>query len=187
MGQYIESSLRPGERIIREACITPLALTPYVVLGLFTLPVYGFGLLLILFAAASWRATEFAITNQRLIAKYGIFARQATEIALASIETVQVRQSVIAHLFRFGNVIVAGGGAPQVVLTGIANPPGIPKRPARRMRPPSRYDAVDDPAVTEACMTTLPVEARHRAVREHARHPDRPGDLPACHPVVGEP
>lgn len=122
MASFIPSLLRPGETVLYTSGITRLSLLPYVLLGLFTLRVYGFGLLLILFALASWRATEFAITDRRLIAKYGLIARYTTEIPLSAIETVQIKQSVLARLLRFGDLIVAGAGNPQVVLTGIAKP-----------------------------------------------------------------
>ena len=89
---------------------------------------YGIGLL-VLFAAllfiwpfiARW-STELAITDKRLIAKYGVLSTHSIEIRFDKIETVRVTQGLIGKVLNYGDIVVTGTGSTFDPIRSIANP-----------------------------------------------------------------
>lgn len=66
--------------------------------------------------------TEIAITNNRLIYKRGLIARQVGEISIDRIEGVNVLQSIFGRLFNYGRLAIRGMGIGEVVLPPIDEP-----------------------------------------------------------------
>ncbi|MEO7066473.1 MAG: PH domain-containing protein [Rhodanobacter sp.] len=82
-------------------------------------------ILTILVAGYQWlwlRGIEQAVTNRRVVRKTGIVSRETTELRLASIETVDLRQSFWGRIFGYGNVEITGRGETAMVLDRIAHP-----------------------------------------------------------------
>jgi uncharacterized membrane protein YdbT with pleckstrin-like domain len=83
----------------------------YWILAWLTLLLLG-PLLIGLFLFARWAAhmltTEFAVTDHRVILKRGLFNRATQEIAIDSVEGVELEQSLWGRLFGFGRVVVRG-------------------------------------------------------------------------------
>jgi uncharacterized membrane protein YdbT with pleckstrin-like domain len=63
----------------------------------------GFGLLRI-------RSAEFAITNKRLILKYGVIQRRTAEMFLQKVESIGVDQNLVGRMCNYGTVTVRGTG-----------------------------------------------------------------------------
>ncbi|HLN25690.1 MAG TPA: PH domain-containing protein [Patescibacteria group bacterium] len=122
MGSYINGTLLGDERVICESKISMWSLLPLFLLGLILLPVYGLGLLFWISAILRYISTELAVTNKRVIAKFGFIRRNTIEMHLAKVESIQVHQGVIGRLFGFGSLIVSGAGNPQAPIPGVANP-----------------------------------------------------------------
>lgn len=122
MASYVESTLTKGEKIMYQAKVSLWSLLPLVILGLIFLGLYGLGLLFWFAAAARYFTTELAITNKRVIAKFGLISRSTVEINLKKIESIQVRQGVLGRIFNFGSIVVAGAGTPQAPVPGISSP-----------------------------------------------------------------
>ena len=59
---------------------------------------------------ARW-STELAITEKRLIAKYGVVSTHSIEIRFDKIETVRVTQGLIGKVFNYGDIVVTGTGS----------------------------------------------------------------------------
>jgi uncharacterized membrane protein YdbT with pleckstrin-like domain len=81
--------------------------------------------LTILVAGYQWlwlRGIEQGVTNRRVVRKTGIVSRATTELRLASIETVDLRQSFWGRIFGFGDVEITGRGETAMVLDRIARP-----------------------------------------------------------------
>jgi uncharacterized membrane protein YdbT with pleckstrin-like domain len=79
----------------------------------------------IVIAAYQWlwlRGIEQAVTSRRVVHKIGIVSRMTTELRLASIETVDLRQGVWGRIFGFGNVEITGRGETAMALHRIADP-----------------------------------------------------------------
>jgi len=66
--------------------------------------------------------TEIAITNNRLVYKRGLVARQVGEISIDRIEGVNVLQSILGRVFDYGRVMIRGMGVGEVVLPPIESP-----------------------------------------------------------------
>jgi uncharacterized membrane protein YdbT with pleckstrin-like domain len=71
------------------------------------------------------RCIEQGVTNHRVIRKTGVISRQSTELRLASIETVDLRQSFWGRIFRYGNVEITGRGETAMFLQRLADPIGV--------------------------------------------------------------
>jgi uncharacterized membrane protein YdbT with pleckstrin-like domain len=122
MASYIESTLIKGEQIIYTGHVSLWSLTPLILLGLVLLPLFGVGLVFWLVAFIRYKSTEVAITNKRVIAKFGFISRKTIEMSLAKVESVQVDQGLLGRLFDFGTLVVSGAGNPQAPIPGISDP-----------------------------------------------------------------
>jgi uncharacterized membrane protein YdbT with pleckstrin-like domain len=122
---YIQQSLTKGEQVVLQARISWWSQLPLLILGFLLLPVMGFGLLLWGIALARYFTTEMAITNKRVIAKFGFISRRTVEINLQRIESIQVHQGLLGRLCNYGSIIVSGAGNPQAPIPGISDPLGF--------------------------------------------------------------
>lgn len=122
MASYIESALTKGEQVVYQGKVSIWSMGPLLLIGLLLLPVFGLGLIFWAIAAIRFLTTELAITNKRVIAKFGLVSRATIEINLQKIESIQVRQGVLGRIFNFGSIVVAGAGSPQAPVPGISDP-----------------------------------------------------------------
>lgn len=149
---YIEQSLAPGEKIVALFRLHwlvwlrmwfVLALGVIIAIGILWLGASGFGgtsfsgvwwlalavaVIAVVIALYQWltlRTIEQGVTNHRVIRKTGIVSRQSTELRLASIETMDLRQSFWGRIFRFGNVEITGRGETTMFLQRLADPIGV--------------------------------------------------------------
>lgn len=61
------------------------------------------------------RSAEYAVTDRRVIAKYGLFRRHAVDVLLTGVSTVVVNQSAFGRICGYGNVIVRGAGGDRSI------------------------------------------------------------------------
>ena len=122
MASYVDSALTKGEKVAYQGKISIWSLLPLMLLGLLFLAFYGFGLLFWAAAAIRYLTTELAITNKRVIAKFGLISRSTIEINLQKIESIQVKQGILGRIFNFGSIVVSGAGNPQAPIPGISSP-----------------------------------------------------------------
>ena len=121
MSSYVDRVLIADEQVLHRAHLSLVPHAGWIILGLLTaIVIVGLGIL-----AWVWikvRSTEIAITNKRLIAKFGFIQRSTVEINLAKVESVQVDQSLAGRIFNYGTVIVSGGGNPVAPIAGVSAP-----------------------------------------------------------------
>jgi len=122
MASYVENSLIAGEEVVYTTRIHPIVfLSPALFilagigLGGFGIPqagvlVLGFGVLMLVGAWIRQWASEFAVTNRRVIVKVGFISRRTIEINLSKVESVEVNQDIFARLFNYGTILVIGTG-----------------------------------------------------------------------------
>lgn len=122
MGSYIESAITKGEKIVYQGKTSVWSLMPLIVLGLLFVGFFGIGLLFWAAAAIRYFTTELAITNKRVIAKFGLISRSTIEINIHKIESIQVNQGILGRIFNFGSIVVSGAGNPQAPVPGISRP-----------------------------------------------------------------
>jgi uncharacterized membrane protein YdbT with pleckstrin-like domain len=83
--------------------------------GLFMMPVAGLLVLAVgvVMLGAAWIrhwTSEFAVTDRRVIIKVGLISRQTIEINMSKVESVEVRQGILARLLNYGTIVVIGTG-----------------------------------------------------------------------------
>jgi len=140
MASYIEHVLASGENIIHTGSISLWSQIRNLALGLVlvvlsvglslrtSLPhnvwlvLFGLGLVFWVVAWLRCKSTELAITNKRVIAKFGLISRRTLEINLAKVESIQVEQGVLGRILSFGSLVIAGVGESQKPILFIADP-----------------------------------------------------------------
>lgn len=122
MTSYVEGALVKDERIVHVGHISLWSLFHLLALGVVLLPVFGIGLVFLIKAYVRYKTTELAITNKRVIVKFGFIRRSTVEININKVESIQVDQEVSGRLFNFGTLIISGAGTPQAPIPGISKP-----------------------------------------------------------------
>jgi uncharacterized membrane protein YdbT with pleckstrin-like domain len=118
---YIDDSLIEGETILHRARVSWWSQFGLVLLGVVTLVV----VLGLFFLAAAWikvRSTEIAITNRRVIAKYGFIRRHTVEINLDKVEALKVEQGFAGRMLNYGTIYISGAGTSVAPMADIADP-----------------------------------------------------------------
>ena len=80
------------------------------------------GSLLIVLPLVRRMSTELAVTNKRVIVKFGLFTTHALEMRLGKIETVRVNQGLVGRLFNYGTIVITGTGATFDPIPKISSP-----------------------------------------------------------------
>lgn len=70
------------------------------------------------------RSAEYAVTDRRVIAKYGLFRRHAVDTLLTGVSSVVVNQSAFGRMCGYGNVLVRGAGGDRSI-SCVKNPKGF--------------------------------------------------------------
>lgn len=122
MGSYVNRNLAAGEEVIYEAKVSWVSQAFLFFLGLAFISLYGLGLIFWALAVINVLTTELAITNRRVIAKFGLVSRKTVELKIDRVESVQVDQSIVGRLFNYGSIVVSGAGGPQAPIPNISSP-----------------------------------------------------------------
>jgi uncharacterized membrane protein YdbT with pleckstrin-like domain len=118
---YIDDSLVEGERVIHYARVSWWSQFGLVLLGIVLLVVVV-GLFFLVAAWVNVRSTEIAITNRRIIAKFGFIKRHTVEINLDKVEALRVEQGVLGRMLNYGTLYISGAGTSVAPLANIADP-----------------------------------------------------------------
>lgn len=135
---YLQDSLAPGEVIVARFKLhwsMWLRLWIVIVLGIIAVAAFVFAqlqwaalaaaVIAILISGFEWlrlASIEQGVTNRRVVRKTGILSRNTTELRLASIETVDLKQSGWGRMLGFGDVEITGRGETAMFLQRIADP-----------------------------------------------------------------
>jgi uncharacterized membrane protein YdbT with pleckstrin-like domain len=58
----------------------------------------------------TYKTSEFAVTNRRVIVKVGFIRRNSIEVMLNKVEGIQVDQGILGRIFKFGSITITGTG-----------------------------------------------------------------------------
>lgn len=86
------------------------AYSMWTVPGFLLLPLFGAGLILLLYAFFDRAGKTYTVTSTRVSVKSGILGRNIDEINIADIRSMQTRQGVFDRLLRCGDVYIATAG-----------------------------------------------------------------------------
>ena len=118
---YIDDSLIEGESIIHRARVSWWSQFGLLVLGVLLLVVV-IGLFFLIAAWIAVRSTEIAITNRRVIAKFGFIKRDTVEINLDKVEALRVEQGFLGRMLNYGTIFISGAGTSVAPIRNIADP-----------------------------------------------------------------
>jgi len=118
---YIDESLIEGEVVLHRARISWWSQAGMIVLGVLLLVVVV-GLFLLIGAWIKVHSTELAITNRRVIAKFGFIKRDTVEINLEKVEALRVEQGFWGRILNFGTILMTGTGGSLEPIPNIADP-----------------------------------------------------------------
>jgi len=118
---YIDDSLIEGESILHRARVSWWSQAGLLVLGILLL-VLVVGLAFLVAAWIRVRSTEIAITNRRVIAKFGFVKRDTVEINLDKVEALRVEQGFLGRMLNFGTIFISGAGTSVAPIKDIADP-----------------------------------------------------------------
>ena len=118
---YIDESLIEGESVLHRARVSWWSQFGLVLLGVVLLIVV-IGLFFLVAAWVKVRSTEIAITNRRVIAKFGFIRRHTVEINLEKVESLRVEQGLMGRFLNFGTIFIGGTGTAMAPIPDIADP-----------------------------------------------------------------
>lgn len=76
-----------------------------------------------LIGSAIYRATtEMAVTDKKVIAKWGLIARRTMEQRLNKVESIVVHQGVLGRVFNYGTIYVHGTGSSSTPIRFVSDP-----------------------------------------------------------------
>ena len=130
---YVQKQLADGESINFQTTLHPIIFLWAVVVvvvgaGLlaFNLTAGGMtislGLLLALSNWITYKASEFAVTNRRVIIKTGLVSRKTIETLLTKVEGIQVDQGILGRMLDYGTLTVTGTGGTHEPFKMIRHP-----------------------------------------------------------------
>jgi uncharacterized membrane protein YdbT with pleckstrin-like domain len=122
MASYVDSVLISGESVLHRGRVSRWPHAWKIVVGIVLLPLFGLGLVFLAWVYIVYKTTEIAITNKRIIAKFGFISRSTIEINLPKVESVQVDQSVMGRMLDYGTIVISGAGTPNLSIPGAAEP-----------------------------------------------------------------
>ena len=107
---YVDGVLGRGEEVIARAKVTKLVLVGAWIKGILL-----FWLLLIptikaIITTIAVNKTELSLTNQRLVGRKGIVARDIMDTKLDKVQTVSVNETFWGRIFKYANVSVTTAG-----------------------------------------------------------------------------
>ena len=98
----------------------PLQLMPLV--RWFNLALVAIGVMLLILAYVRQQTTELAVTNRRVLAKFGIISRTTFELFLNKVEGVNVEQTIMGRFLGYGSIHVKGTGGGMSPIDSIYYP-----------------------------------------------------------------
>lgn len=122
MAYYPEQQLMQGEEIILRAIPSYLQYSFLILIGIVG-AFFSFGLSLAIVALWVYlgvRSQQIALTNKRVIGKYGIISRTVVDIPLSRVSSVTTDQSIIGRIFGYGDIILRGMGGEATPIPNIS-------------------------------------------------------------------
>jgi len=145
MASYVDSNLSKGEEVIVRAHVSWLSFLSNIIVAVLILlialimlgasassnqgspgVIAWFLLFLSLFMltniAIQILTTELALTNKRIIAKFGFIRRSTIELRLEKVESININQSLLGRLLGYGTIVIKGTGGTGTPIPSIQKP-----------------------------------------------------------------
>ncbi len=139
---YIEDNLMSGEKVIYRAKLHWMVFSGPIIFAVIAYMFFagggdiaaagGFFLLIAIMwgvsAFITFKTSEFAVTNMRVLIKVGWIRRNSLETLLTKVEGVQVNQGILGRILNYGTIIIRGTGGTHNPFRKIAAPLEFRKR-----------------------------------------------------------
>lgn len=136
---YVDQIVTGNEKVLYVGRVSLLSLLPTFVLGGVVvlvglaaslapqawpvgLALVAVGVIVIAAGLIKRMSTELAVTNRRVIAKFGLVSRRTIELNLSKLESIRVDQTVAGRILGYGSIVLAGTGATLEPIPFIAAP-----------------------------------------------------------------
>ncbi|MBI1273258.1 MAG: PH domain-containing protein [Alphaproteobacteria bacterium] len=103
-------------------------------LAIITACIVGLGCFMVLIAYVTQISTELAITNRRVIAKFGFISRTTFELFLNKVEGANIDQDIMGRLCGYGSVLVKGTGGGISPIHNVTDPAGFQRQLMRQIQ-----------------------------------------------------
>jgi|TARA_R110002126_G_scaffold110918_1_gene248332 uncharacterized membrane protein YdbT with pleckstrin-like domain len=70
----------------------------------------------------TYQFSSLTIKEKQVILRSGILVRQTIDIPLSKIESIDIRQSILGSLFRYGSLLITGTGGTRQWMGYVAKP-----------------------------------------------------------------
>jgi uncharacterized membrane protein YdbT with pleckstrin-like domain len=70
----------------------------------------------------TYRFSSLTIKKKQVILRTGILVRQTIDVPLSKIESIDIRQSIIGSLFKYGSLVITGTGGTRQSIAYVARP-----------------------------------------------------------------
>ena len=96
----------------------------YFVVCLLLVPVFGLGLILLLFWWLEALGTTLTVTNEQTTLRKGIFSKHTNDVFHENVRNIQVKQSFLQRIFNVGwiGISSAGQSGLEIEVSGIVAP-----------------------------------------------------------------
>ena len=103
--------------------VIAIALYVYIVqLRQVSLILVVFALLWILMTWVTFYFSSITIKRKQVILRTGIIVRQTVDIPLSKIETIDIRQSILGSILRYGSLVITGTGGTRHLINFLHHP-----------------------------------------------------------------
>jgi uncharacterized membrane protein YdbT with pleckstrin-like domain len=76
----------------------------------------------IVLAGLTYQFSSLTLKKKQVILRSGILVRQTIDVPLSKIESIDIRQSILGSLFKYGSLVITGTGGTKQSLAYIARP-----------------------------------------------------------------
>ncbi|KTD18216.1 PH domain-containing protein [Legionella jordanis] len=70
----------------------------------------------------TYHFSSVTIKKKQVILRTGMLVRQTVDIPMSKIETIDIRQSILGSIFRYGSLVITGTGGTRHIINFLANP-----------------------------------------------------------------
>ncbi|MBL7480544.1 PH domain-containing protein [Legionella bononiensis] len=81
-----------------------------------------FALIWILMTWVTFYFSSITIKRKQVILRTGIIVRQTVDIPLSKIETIDIRQSILGSILRYGSLVITGTGGTRHLINFLHHP-----------------------------------------------------------------
>lgn len=106
MGKYVESSLIPNEKVVKNAQLNRLSLVGVWIKGILLCWLLLIPTIKAIIATVQFSHIELAITDRRIIGKVGVFNTKSQDVPLDKVQNVSVTHSFFGKMFNYGTICI---------------------------------------------------------------------------------